>query len=493
MNTISTESTRDILLTLLLSIFLGGCDRFLEEYSQDNTLPTTVKDYAEILYGDGYFKEESLPFAYLPLLTDDVELVSNPKNKTGEDQRRIGYGYFTWQENPELSPNNSLNSDASWLSLYKQILTANIILEALPDIKGSESEKAQLEGEAYATKLNAYFFLTNLYGQPYQPATAEKDPGVPINRHSYAEDANFPRATVRENYQEMTTAIKGALEAFARFPHSGSIFRWNELATTILASRVALYMQDWDQTIRYATAALEKNPSLYNLNTLPAPGSTGSEPFINKQNPELAFTFGFYRSSLLSPSHPFYFTASEELRSIYREGDRRYYDNKGYFISAKKINEGSGWFPQWVYKTDIVKSNEASQTGVFGYAIRTAEAYLNRAEAYAEKGEIVRALKDIHTLRLARISPEHAKIETPSTREEMIRIVHEERRRELCFEFHRWFDLRRWGRPELVHYYKSADEPDAEPEMVVLERLSPKYTLPAPTAVNASDGSLTRK
>lgn len=475
---------------LSLILLLTGCKGFLEEYSQDTVVPTSAKDYSEVLYGDAYYKEVSLPYQYIELMTDDVEAKINTESTQGEDQRRTAYGYFTWQQDPELSPTNVLNPDGSWVSLYSQILTANIVIDALETMTGTPDEKAQLEGEAHAVRLNAYFLLANLYGEPYDPATADRAKGVPINDHHYAEDANFPRATVAENYAEMTEAVEKAMDAFSRTKSPRNIFRWNAAAVAVLASRVYLHMQDWDNVIKYADEALRLNPALLDLNTLPAPGSDEALPFIRKDNREIDYSYGFNKIPELSTAHPFYFSASEDLLSQYEEGDLRYYDNKGYFINANRTNVGSWWFPQWKYTIDIVKSDFSEDTRVYGFAIRSAEAYLNRAEAYAEKGEIDKALADLNTLRRARITPEHAQLAKPDSREEMIRMVRLERRRELCFELQRWFDLRRQGMPELHHTYITGRGEETGTEEYILQARSPRYVIPVPHNVLNSDAVL---
>ena len=56
-----------------------------------------------------------------------------------------------------------------------------------------------------------------------------------------------------------------------------------------------------------------------------------------------------------------------------------------------------------------------------------------------------------------------------------------ERRKELCFEGHRWFDLRRQGMPEIKHTYK-AEKGGAVYEYV-LQQGDPMYTLPFPNSV----------
>ena len=135
---------------LLATLILSGCKGFLDEYSQDTIVPTTAKDYSEILYGDAYFKEDVLPYRYLDLLTDDVMAYANTKSVQGEDQRRTAFGYYTWQDQPELSPTKVLNADPTWLTLYQHILTSNIIINQIGEIKGTPEEIARLEGEAHA-------------------------------------------------------------------------------------------------------------------------------------------------------------------------------------------------------------------------------------------------------------------------------------------------------------------------------------------------------
>ena len=59
--------------------------------------------------------------------------------------------------------------------------------------------------------------------------------------------------------------------------------------------------------------------------------------------------------------------------------------------------------------------------------------------------------------------------------------IRKERRLELCFEGHRWFDLRRYGMPEIKHVYQ---ESETAPKMVyTLKEKDRMYTLPIPPSV----------
>ena len=67
------------------------------------------------------------------------------------------------------------------------------------------------------------------------------------------------------------------------------------------------------------------------------------------------------------------------------------------------------------------------------------------------------------------------------TREELRQEIYDERFRELSFEGHRWFDLRRTTRPELTKTYNG--------ETYVLQKDDPRYTLRIPPeAIEANPG-----
>ena len=78
------------------------------------------------------------------------------------------------------------------------------------------------------------------------------------------------------------------------------------------------------------------------------------------------------------------------------------------------------------------------------FAIRLPEAYLNKAEALACLHRDAEAIATLDELRALRFSPKDFKA-TDKSGDDLINFIRDERRRELCFEGHRWFDLRRYA------------------------------------------------
>ena len=62
-----------------------------------------------------------------------------------------------------------------------------------------------------------------------------------------------------------------------------------------------------------------------------------------------------------------------------------------------------------------------------------------------------------------------------ASKEAMLNAVLQERSRELAFEGQRWFDLRRYGMPQIIHRWGE--------QVYTLKQNDPSYTMPIPDAV----------
>ncbi|MCM1178306.1 MAG: RagB/SusD family nutrient uptake outer membrane protein [Clostridium sp.] len=458
-----------------VSAGLCSCGKFLEESSQDEIRPTSANDYKELIAGEIYSKaNNTLPHPYLDIMTDDCEdLITSAR--LGSDTRGSGFGYFTWQQSPEEQISDVRNNDPSWGFYYHQILVSNMILYDIDEKNGTEQEKNLVKAEALAIRAYAYFMLVNLYGEPYSPETASTALGVPVNSLISAENAKFTRASVAEIYDIIVDDFGNALKYFKAAGTTSSIWRWNVNAVNLMLARTYLYMQRWDDAIRSANDLLAVKADLWDLNEK-AESSQADQYFVCSQNPEILFSFGYYYITYFATGAKGGFPASEDLRNSYETGDLRCQGNTGHYIQF----QGSTLFGNRKRHLPY-KGGYTSDTGVHGYAFRTAEAYLTRAEALSHTSGYLDAIDDLNTLRSKRFSPESYAPLQGGSQQEVINAVKEERRREMCFEQLRWFDLRRWGCPRITHYYT----PDVNETAVIytLEENDPAYTLPIPKAV----------
>ena len=172
------------------------------------------------------------------------------------------------------------------------------------------------------------------------------------------------------------------------------------------------------------------------------------------------------------------FNASPELLTAYVEEDLR----KENYILKGRNKENSIIYPDgyYPYGKFAISSEYAAVSGNdFAYAFRLSEAYLNLAEAAANDNDPKTALDALNTLRSYRFEEGVEEISglTGTALVERIRL---ERRLELCYEGHRWFDLRRYGMPSFSRTWKVGGV--AVQTYQLLEK-DPAYTLPIPQEV----------
>ena len=152
------------------------------------------------------------------------------------------------------------------------------------------------------------------------------------------------------------------------------------------------------------------------------------------------------------------------------------------YFEGKEDRREIFWFENNTKDEVQINKIAYSYQSVPNNTIRVSEAYLNRAEAYVLSGQANKntlALADLNELRRHRIVGYEDVTIADET--ELLAEIREERYVELCYEGHRWFDLRRYGMPSISHDYKARS---SLPWVTyTLREKDPLYTLPFPTTV----------
>ena len=283
---------------------------------------------------------------------------------------------------------------------------------------------------------------------------------------------------MEEVYAQVLADLGEAEKCLEKTVHK-SIYRADITATYLLLSRVHLYMQNWEMAESYAKKVLSKQDDLRDLNMM-----EGIPFFLDTTLPEVIFTMGMGGIRYTISGLPKDLGISDELYALYKDNDLR----KSYFV---KYNE-SGGYVEYVKGGAIADFSRTSLSANFLF--RTAEAYLNLAEATAYQGKEDDARKALNDLRVKRLSVEqYANSEESGA--DLIKLIREERERELCLEGHRWFDLRRYMVCEKQPYTKTIRKSYTTFEYVSwtnvpvqtvvyqLEENDAAYTLPIPKEV----------
>lgn len=433
-----------IVVNVITFYVLVACTDFLEEKSQDEIIPSSVTDFRELLY---FYEQTSFSPAIF-LMDDDIAIDESQYYGDEEFFKAVDIeGFFTWQ--PDMwEKNTSVMSSISdnYFEMYENIKAINAVLEKIDDAEGSGQERDIVKAQALSLRAYFYFMLVNIFGEPYN--YNREALGIVLKLESLYMDDKLTRSTVEEVYNQIIDDFELASKILNKYPKQRGDYLINNTTVDILLSRVYLYMEKWDKVIEAANRAIESAEGLFDYTMLPV-GSRFYMTTYENSEVEWIFSYTTIPTSIV--------TVANDLMVMYDIKDRR-----AEFLPGDYFGIG---------KTDV-KGNGPR------LMIRSAEAYLNRAEAKVllSTPDLTGALTDLNELRKHRIMDY---VDVSITNAEMLlEEIRDERRKELCFEGHRWFDLRRYGMPSISHDFRTSL---AKPLLrYTLREKDPLYTLPIP-------------
>lgn len=317
-----------------------------------------------------------------------------------------------------------------WSTAYNQVNHANQTIEKIAQSEGmTEKGRRQLTAEAKFIRGIYYFYLINLFGE------------VPLILTSrYQETQQAKRMPITQVYQQieqdLQEAVAGLPEAWPVYPITGAVpIRATKFAAMTLLARVHLYRGNWQQAIQQCDAVIDAKK--FKLATEPNEVFRMSSPEIifalqptSKEYNTAEGHFFVYQPAIM-PAGPAY-VLTDSLVKAFEPTDKRFIAwAKPAMVENKRV-----------YAPDKYEVYDGEQLIEVNLALRLAEVYLMRAEAYAQVDNTPLALADLNTIRQRAALPA---LNTVEDKPALLRAVQQERRIELFGEWgHRWLDLRRW-------------------------------------------------
>jgi starch-binding outer membrane protein, SusD/RagB family len=422
------------ILALAMGLMVSSCEDVIDIKPTDSLVTdialTNINDFKKALTGT-YAATASASYWGGNMIVLNYQLSDNARKSV----QNLGEGVQVHS----FSYTAGLGEAASaWNAMYSVINRANIIINRIDAIEGTDAEKNQIKGEALALRAMAHFDLVRLFSQRYNYTADASHLGVPIMLESKI--SSPARNTVKEVYDQVTKDLTDAKTLLAGVVQGPT--RITPLAVSALQAKVALYTENYTDAITYSTEALAGKPiaSKTEFATMWRQANGNAEAIFKIALPQGAANIGgnFYSvtNDLVS------FNPTQDLLDEYgataeeKAKDVRY--TSYYEIIPTRAE------PNIVFK--YIDKNAAIKGQSDVIILRSADMLLIRAEAYARTNQGDKALADLNTLRAARITGFTPDPETgvgQETGTDLLNAIFTERRKELAFEGDRFFDLKR--------------------------------------------------
>lgn len=401
------------IFTILLGISLG-CEEPLEvdpRLSVDSNNLITNASSAGVAMNGLYDGLQAVYGTGAPnIVPIVVDLVSDNLVHTG-----------TFTSLREMDENDILATNVGisefWNNLYNTIYRANVIIDLLPTVDDPvlDADRAQFEAEARVIRAICYYHLVNNWG------------AVPLitTPLETLDDVNVPRTAESEVNNQILADLNAAVPNLAS---DSDRTRVSKAAANAFLAKVQLQLGNYAEASAAAGAAisdpvgytLETNyMDLYNANV-------SSEALLQvdfNSNDANSISFWYWDQ----PDGRHEIAPSDNNTLVYEEGDLRS------SIVDSTVNSTSG--PVFSRKyVDFATGADKP------YVVRLADVLLTKAEADAQLGDFGAASDLINQVR-TRAGLEPVTLDGGN----FIEIISNERRVELAFEGHRWYDMKRYG------------------------------------------------
>jgi tetratricopeptide (TPR) repeat protein len=432
-------------------IVATSCSEDWLEVKRDRSLivPSTLKDLSLLLNDATTLAKDYI--ALSEISSDSYFLSDETWQSLATVVERNGYIWKEdiYEQTPDLE---------DWDKSYTQILTANVILAALQNIEkdaSNQQEWNRVKGESLALRGRAFYNLSQLFAETYDPATASSDAGIPI-RLTADVNASYARATVQETYDRITQDLSDAAEYLSELPDQK--LKPSKASVFGLMARCYLNMRDYQNAKLYAEKSLSLHHAILDYNTL---DTTELFPFV-RDNAEVI------HHSQIEPTYSVFIFAFQnyvdlELYDSYDENDLRkkllFYDLGNGHHSFK----GS-------YSGDVPPFS----------GIAVDELMLIRAECLAREGNVESAMSILNELLINRYVTGTFVPLTASDAADALRMILLERKKELVQRGLRWSDLKRLN-ADPAHAKTLTRELSGQ--VYTLPPNDPRYTMPIPEYV----------
>ncbi|WP_194774275.1 RagB/SusD family nutrient uptake outer membrane protein [Pararhodonellum marinum] len=324
-------------------------------------------------------------------------------------------------------PFTNLFVTQAWPNIYRVISIANLLISEAPGIEDPLfSNRDRVIGEAHAIRALAYFDLLRLYGEFYDPSSRFGLPLFlePIENNDFNLIPNLPRSTVAETYNQILSDLNEGISRLEGFNDRGRVNFWAALS---LRARISLYQENYTQAFQDADRVISEGPfSLLDnvFDIYEATEPTAESIFEVEYNDQDQSSFNTY---IIRRDE---YNVDTDLLEAFEEGD----DRAELFSFSRNANRSSKY-------PDNTNANNAK-------VFRLAELYFIRSEAAVFRDNNPNA--GTEDLNMIRSRAGLGDLGNFASINDYIDALLQERRVELNYEGHRFYDLVRFDKIDEV-------------------------------------------
>jgi hypothetical protein len=490
---------------LLIAFFVISCekDKFLKDGSTSNTTEGTITE--EQVWANDIYSRNVLNNAYADLIEEfdmdgDGALRASASDEAVNSNLNSTINIFN---NGTWSPTRT--ADNRFADMYSGIRKCNLLLKNLPtaeiipqDQLTQAVDRERLRGEAFFLRALFHFELFKRYG------------AIPIVTKVFdrLENLNLPRNTYEECVNQIALDCDSAIARLPEWTRSWSEEkRGRATQTAALALKSRLYLYDasplnnpandvlrWQRAADAAKALIDRNRheilnSYVNVFNFSTAGYNNEVIFATRANninsievnnapisydgangrtnptQEMVDAFGMANGRAITdpasgynPANPYANRDPRLALTINHNG--RLFKNIAVetFVGGKdgldrNVNATKTGYYMRKFLSESATWNQQANTNVRRpwVLFRYAETLLNYAEALNEaQGPVANVYTYLNQVRRRPgVNLPALVLGSPVlTKDQMRDIIHNERRVELCFEGHRFYDVRRWKKGE---------------------------------------------
>lgn len=442
-----------IIFLFFLTIAGVSCKKFLE-VNPDNRAEIDTVDKLAKLVGTAFPH-----YGYLAMAEEYSDNVGDKGDQAPGTHVKNPYPQlYNWEDMVDDGNNTPTQY---WNGVYEGIAVANQAIEAAKDYNlGAKADP--YVGEALIARAYGHFMLVTFFAKAYKPGQSNNSPGIPyVMKPETVPVVKYERGTVASVYEQIEKDLEDGIALLKGGEWEVPKYHFAPQAAHAFAARFYLFKGEWQKVIDHADKIF------------PGGNFQGNIRDFNGEALGIGTTEDYRR--WWNNSNQKFNLLLHETRSLYQRSDefgksrygftRTIYNSMNGTTAAGKNFNWRAWTTGGTDNLILYKYYEyfhyTNITAGIGYAyimmplFTSDEALMNRAEAYAQLGQLGKAIDDCNLFASTRIldyNPSAHAVTVQKSKdffgvsddkEAIIQTVLDFKHRAFLTEGLRWFDILR--------------------------------------------------